>query len=134
MFDLVPEFAERVRAAKRVAPFAGTPVANFFRQPYGPGWALVGDAGYNKDPITAQGISDAFRAAELCATAVEQAFGGARPFDDAMREYQRVATSTCCRCTSSRASWRRSSRRRRRCSSCLARFTAIEPPWTASSR
>jgi len=88
MFDLVPEFAERVRAAKRVAPFAGTPVANFFRQPYGPGWALVGDAGYNKDPITAQGISDAFRAAELCATAVDQAFGGTRSFDDAMREYQ----------------------------------------------
>ncbi|HMJ83914.1 MAG TPA: NAD(P)/FAD-dependent oxidoreductase, partial [Vicinamibacterales bacterium] len=42
MFDLVPEFAERVRAAKRVAPFAGAPVANYFRQPYGPGWALVG--------------------------------------------------------------------------------------------
>jgi len=88
MFDLVPEFAERVRAAKRVAPFAGTPVANFFRQPYGPGWALVGDAGYNKDPITAQGISDAFRAAELCTNAVDQSFGGARSFDDAMREYQ----------------------------------------------
>jgi 2-polyprenyl-6-methoxyphenol hydroxylase-like FAD-dependent oxidoreductase len=88
MFDLVPEFAERVRAAKRVAPFAGTPVANFFRQPYGPGWALVGDAGYTKDPITAQGINDAFRTAELCATAVDQTFGGARSFDDAMREYQ----------------------------------------------
>jgi 2-polyprenyl-6-methoxyphenol hydroxylase-like FAD-dependent oxidoreductase len=88
MFDLVPEFAERVRGAKRVAPFAGTPVANFFRQPYGPGWALVGDAGYTKDPITAQGINDAFRTAELCATAVDQTFGGARSFDDAMREYQ----------------------------------------------
>ena len=89
MFDLAPEFAERVRGAKREAPFAGAAVSNFFRQPYGPGWALVGDAGYNKDPITAQGISDAFRDAERCATALDQAFNGDRPFDDAMAEYQR---------------------------------------------
>ena len=90
MFDLAPEFAERVRGAKREAPFAGTPVANFFRKPYGPGWALVGDAGYNKDPITAQGITDAFRDAELCAIALDQTFTGARSFDDAMGEYQRT--------------------------------------------
>ena len=63
---------------------------NFFRKPYGPGWALVGDAGYNKDPITAQGINDAFRDAERCATALDQAFSGARSFDDAMGEYQRA--------------------------------------------
>jgi 2-polyprenyl-6-methoxyphenol hydroxylase-like FAD-dependent oxidoreductase len=88
MFDLAPEFAERIRGAKRVAPFAGAPVPNFFRKPYGPGWALVGDAGYNKDPITAQGITDAFRDAELCATAIDQAFTGARVFDDAMSDYQ----------------------------------------------
>jgi flavin-dependent dehydrogenase len=37
---------------------------NYFRKPYGEGWALVGDAGYHKDPIIAQGISDAFRSAE----------------------------------------------------------------------
>jgi len=88
MFDLAPEFAERIRSAKRVAPFAGASVPNFFRKPYGPGWALVGDAGYNKDPITAQGITDAFRDAELCAAAMDQAFTGARVFDDAMSHYQ----------------------------------------------
>ena len=54
-----PEVADRVRAATREERFAGGGVPNFFRQPYGPGWALVGDAGYSKDPITAQGISDA---------------------------------------------------------------------------
>ena len=73
MFDLAPAFAERVRGATRAAPFAGAAVPNFFRKPYGPGWALVGDAGYNKDPITAQGITDAFRDAELCANAADQA-------------------------------------------------------------
>jgi 2-polyprenyl-6-methoxyphenol hydroxylase-like FAD-dependent oxidoreductase len=88
-FDLAPEFADRVRGAKREAPFAGAAVSNFFRKPYGPGWALVGDAGYNRDPITAQGITDAFRDAERCAIALDQAFTGARSFDEAMREYQR---------------------------------------------
>ena len=61
---------------------------NYFRQPYGPGWALVGDAGYNKDFITAQGMHDAFPDAEGCATALDEAFSGARPFDDAMAAYQ----------------------------------------------
>jgi 2-polyprenyl-6-methoxyphenol hydroxylase-like FAD-dependent oxidoreductase len=90
MFDLVPEFAERVRGAKREAPFAGAAVTNFFRKPYGPGWTLVGDAGYNKDPITAQGINDAFRDAERCAIALDQTFTEARSFDEAMGEYQRA--------------------------------------------
>ena len=90
MFDLAPEFAERVREAKREAPFAGAPVSNFFRRPFGLGWALVGDAGYNKDPITAQGISDAFLDAERCGVALDQALSGGRPFDDAMGEYQRA--------------------------------------------
>ena len=87
---LAPEFAERVRGAKREAPFAGAPVSNFFRRPFGLGWALVGDAGYNKDPITAQGISDAFLDAERCGVALDQALSGGRPFDDAMGEYQRA--------------------------------------------
>jgi 2-polyprenyl-6-methoxyphenol hydroxylase-like FAD-dependent oxidoreductase len=89
LFDLAPEFAERVRGAKREAPFVGAPVSNFFRRPFGPGWALVGDSGYNKDPITAQGISDAFRDAEQCANALDEIFRGGRSFDDAMGEYQR---------------------------------------------
>ena len=41
-----------------------------FRKAHGPGWALVGDAGYFKDPFSAHGISDAFRDAELLASAV----------------------------------------------------------------
>jgi flavin-dependent dehydrogenase len=88
--ELVPEFAQRVRAAKREERFFGGSVPNFFRKPYGAGWALVGDAGYNKDPITAQGISDAFRDAELCATALDETFNGRQPFDDAMAIYHQT--------------------------------------------
>ena len=89
LFDLAPELAARIRDAKREAPIIGTPVSGYFRKPFGPGWALVGDAGYNKDPITAQGISDAFTDAERCARALDQSFSGTRPFDEAMGEYQR---------------------------------------------
>ncbi len=90
MLELVPGFAERLRGAKREAKFAGAAVPNFFRKPYGPGWALVGDAGYTKDPITAQGINDAFRDAERCAVALDETFTGARSFEEAMSDYQRA--------------------------------------------
>jgi 2-polyprenyl-6-methoxyphenol hydroxylase-like FAD-dependent oxidoreductase len=89
MLDLVPDVAERVRGAKREAPFAGAAVLNYFRKPFGPGWALVGDAGYNRDFITAQGITDAFRDAERCVAALDEAFQGVRPYDEAMHAYQR---------------------------------------------
>jgi 2-polyprenyl-6-methoxyphenol hydroxylase-like FAD-dependent oxidoreductase len=88
MLEMAPSFAERVRAATRQARFVGTAVPNYFRKPYGPGWALVGDAGYNKDFITAQGMHDAFRDAELCATALDQSFSGASSFEAAMGGYQ----------------------------------------------
>jgi 2-polyprenyl-6-methoxyphenol hydroxylase-like FAD-dependent oxidoreductase len=71
------------------ACISGGAVPGFFRIPFGPGWALVGDAGYTKDPITAQGISDAFRDAEACATAVHQTLTGAQPAAAAMADYQR---------------------------------------------
>jgi 2-polyprenyl-6-methoxyphenol hydroxylase-like FAD-dependent oxidoreductase len=90
VLDLVPAFADRMRAAKREAPFAGAALPNFFRKPFGPGWALVGDAGYNKDPITAQGITDAFHDAERLATALDETFTGSRSFEAAMADYQRA--------------------------------------------
>jgi 2-polyprenyl-6-methoxyphenol hydroxylase-like FAD-dependent oxidoreductase len=88
--DLVPGLAERVRAGHRAERFRGTAdLPNFFRKPYGPGWALVGDAGYHKDPITAQGISDAFRDAGLLAEAIADGFAGRRRLADALAEYER---------------------------------------------
>jgi 2-polyprenyl-6-methoxyphenol hydroxylase-like FAD-dependent oxidoreductase len=86
---LAPAFADRLSGAKREARFVGAAVPNYFRKPYGAGWALVGDAGYNRDFITAQGIQDAFHDAELCAAALDEAFSGARPFARAMDEYHR---------------------------------------------
>jgi flavin-dependent dehydrogenase len=84
-----PEFAARVRLGKREERWAGSAdVPNFFRKPWGPGWALVGDAGYMKDPVTGFGITDAFRDAELLATAIDAAFAGRQPWDEALNGYQ----------------------------------------------
>ena len=88
--ELAPALAERVRQGRREERFTGTAeLFNFFRRPHGPGWALVGDAGYHKDPITAQGITDAFRDAELVAEAVDAGLAGKRPIHEAMAEYER---------------------------------------------
>ena len=88
MLDLVPEFAERVRGGKREEKFVGASVVSYFRKPYGPGWALVGDAGYNKDFMTAQGITDAFRDSDLCANAIHSWLSGTRAYEEVMKEYQ----------------------------------------------
>jgi flavin-dependent dehydrogenase len=88
--DLVPALAERARHGTRVERFIGTAeIPNFFRKSHGPGWALVGDAGYHKDAITAQGITDAFRAAELLAEAIDVAFARRQPLEEALAAYER---------------------------------------------
>jgi flavin-dependent dehydrogenase len=87
--DMVPSFAERVRAGSRAEKFRGAAdLSGFFRRPYGPGWALVGDAGYHKDPITAQGITDGFRDAELLADAIDDTFAGRLSTEDALAGYE----------------------------------------------
>lgn len=86
---MVPSFAERLRGAKREERLFGAVTPNYFRKPYGPGWALVGDAAYEKDPITAQGIKDAFLDAERCTNALHDSLSGSRPYDEAMADYQR---------------------------------------------
>jgi flavin-dependent dehydrogenase len=64
-------FAARLDVARRVEPVRGFGgQVGFIKRGTGPGWALVGDAGYFKDPLTAHGITDALRDAELLARAI----------------------------------------------------------------
>jgi len=67
-------------AAPKLRAFPGAP--GFMKRSTGPGWALVGDAGYFRDPITAHGITDALRDAELLAGAI---LAGS---DETLRNYQ----------------------------------------------
>ena len=87
--DSTGSLGERIRAGKRTERFVGTAdLPNCFHKPYGPGWALVGDAGLVKDPITGQGIGDAFRDAELLVEAIEAGYSGKRPLGEALAGYQ----------------------------------------------
>lgn len=87
--DISSELFERVRRAQRVERYYGTGVMPFFiRKPYGPGWALAGDAAAHKDPILGQGMKDAYLGAEFLAGAVDAAFGGADE-SAAFAEYER---------------------------------------------
>ncbi len=81
--EVAPEMAAAVTGARlerKPWTFPGTP--GFLRRAWGPGWALVGDAGYFKDPLTAHGITDALRDAELLSRAVVAGT------DDALAAYQ----------------------------------------------
>ena len=77
--DLACDLGERARAGERADRVYGTAdTGGRFHVPFGPGWALVGDAGLRMDPITGHGIADAFRDAEWLAEAI----AGERSFAD----------------------------------------------------
>jgi 2-polyprenyl-6-methoxyphenol hydroxylase-like FAD-dependent oxidoreductase len=87
LLDETP-LGERVRAGRREGKIVGTgDLPNFLRRAAGPGWALVGDAGSNKDPLTAQGIRDAFRDAERLASAIDCADEDPNALDAALTTY-----------------------------------------------
>jgi flavin-dependent dehydrogenase len=84
-----PDLEARVRAGRREERWYGAAdLPNFYRKPYGAGWALVGDAGYHKDPYLALGVSDAFRDAELLAEALSDGFAGKTPLHAALASYE----------------------------------------------
>ena len=88
MLDRLGDFGERVRKGERahdLIAIAGLP--NFLRAPWGPGWALAGDAAYHKDPAPAEGISDAYRSADLLSDALHNMFTGDATEEDALQGY-----------------------------------------------
>jgi flavin-dependent dehydrogenase len=79
-----------LRAGRRTSAVTGmlrTP--NLVRRAHGPGWALVGDAGYHRDAVTGYGLSDAYRDAELLAVALHHALCGDGDAGTALAGYQR---------------------------------------------
>jgi 2-polyprenyl-6-methoxyphenol hydroxylase-like FAD-dependent oxidoreductase len=89
--EAAPAFADRIQKENQVEHFRGFPgIIGYYRRPWGDGWALVGDAGYFKDPITAHGISDALRDAELLARALTKALDDPSKEEQALAEYERI--------------------------------------------
>ena len=84
-----PSLGDRLRAGRVVSTVRGIVAPpNYVRQAHGPGWALVGDAGYHRDPITGHGITDAFRDAELLAGALALALDDTRREQEHLADYQ----------------------------------------------
>jgi 2-polyprenyl-6-methoxyphenol hydroxylase-like FAD-dependent oxidoreductase len=89
VLESTPTVADRLQRARREVRWVGIAgVRNYFRQSYGPGWALVGDAGYQKDPITAQGISDAFIDADALATSLDAAWSKGEALEELLAAQQ----------------------------------------------
>jgi 2-polyprenyl-6-methoxyphenol hydroxylase-like FAD-dependent oxidoreductase len=87
--EAAPDFRARVRAGRRQEKWYGTAgVPGYLRRPYGKGWALAGDASYNRDPITAQGISDAFIDAEKLVEALGRWLSGHGAFDELLAAHE----------------------------------------------
>ncbi|WP_327140088.1 NAD(P)/FAD-dependent oxidoreductase [Nocardia sp. NBC_01327] len=86
-----PEIGARLAdTGRRVEPFRPMLYPdNYRRQSFGPGWALVGDAGYHKDPFTGWGITDSFKYSQLLSDLVDESLSGVRPFEETLPEYQR---------------------------------------------
>lgn len=85
-----PSLLERFERAERNGKIMGlAPHKSFYRKPYGPGWALVGDSGYYRDPLLGQGINDALRDAEALATALDAVFSKGADWEQEMAAYQR---------------------------------------------
>ncbi len=81
---LAPRLGAQVftNSGERLKAFRGAP--GRLRQAFGPGWMLVGDAGFFRDPLTSHGISDALRDAEGAAMAVLS------DRESALRDFQEV--------------------------------------------
>ena len=89
--EVAPDLCAMLPDARRVEEFHGGCTRAFVREAVGPGWALVGDAGMKKDPVTAQGISTAFRCAQMLAEAADDGLSGRRPPDEALADYHEGA-------------------------------------------
>ena len=89
--DLAPGLADRAAAGERLEPYRGTRELPFYRrQPYGPGWALVGDAGTLIDSTLGLGMSKAFIEVDQLAIALDFALSGKQPFPQIMRQFQQA--------------------------------------------
>jgi flavin-dependent dehydrogenase len=83
-----PLYRQQLGNGVRVSPIGGAvDLSMYKRRPYGPGWALVGDAGYHLDPLAARGTTAAVASAELLSRAICYHLGGERPEAEAFGTY-----------------------------------------------
>ena len=90
--ESLPLLAPRLRKAKVVAEAKGAGnIPCYQRVPYGPGWALVGDAHQIMDPWSGMGIDHAATHAALLADSLNRWLGEESSWETAMNEYHSQA-------------------------------------------
>jgi flavin-dependent dehydrogenase len=88
----IPKAWKRLEGARQIAPLEGIrPVENGYREAFGSGWALVGDAFHYKDPIDGQGIYDAMIEGKHLAEAIGQWKSGKLTWEQAGALYKENA-------------------------------------------
>jgi flavin-dependent dehydrogenase len=87
LMSLTPTLGARLEASRRESRWLTRATRGVRRQASGPGWALVGDAGVTMDPITAAGITNAFRDADLLSDAIHIGLTGSEPLDDVVARF-----------------------------------------------
>ncbi|MEU8900615.1 FAD-dependent monooxygenase [Nocardia sp. NPDC048505] len=94
--ERLPPLARRLAGCTRVSRVrAATGIESYFRRASGPGWALPGDAGHFKDPVTAQGIRDALRYGRLLGAAVAPVLDDPIALDRALLDWERQRAGEC---------------------------------------
>lgn len=92
----VPPLAERLSSCTRVSKiFTSYSHPSYFRHSHGPGWALAGDAGHFKDPVTAQGIRDALRFGRLLGEAAAPSLDDPPALDRALAAWESDRDAQC---------------------------------------
>lgn len=96
---LMPGLQERLEGSPRATKIrSAIDTTSYFRRASGPGWALPGDSGHFKDPVTAQGIRDAVRYGRLLGEAAAPALDSPRLLDRALRRWERRRERECLEC------------------------------------
>lgn len=92
----IPDLTERLRGCERVGRVrSATGLSSYFRRSAGSGWALPGDSGHFKDPVTAQGIRDALHYGRMLAESVVEVLDDPRALDAALTEWERRRITEC---------------------------------------
>ncbi|MFD4429804.1 NAD(P)/FAD-dependent oxidoreductase [Nocardia sp. NPDC058497] len=92
----IPDLTERLRGCERVGRVrSATGISSYFRRSAGPGWALPGDSGHFKDPVTAQGIRDALHYGRTLAESAVEVLDDPRALDAALTEWERRRITEC---------------------------------------